>query len=120
MISGTQLEVAKDAAVYIEENINQNITVKDLAEKFHISTTHLQNAFKGVYGIPVFTYIRSCKMQMAASELEKTNATVLEIANNYGYDNASKFSSAFRSVMGKNPVEYRKFHKNIQIPTIYH
>jgi AraC-like DNA-binding protein len=32
-----------------------------------------------------------------------------DIASDLGYDNVSKFSNAFREVMGKTPGEYRKF-----------
>jgi AraC-like DNA-binding protein len=40
--------------------------------------------------------------------LRQTNESVISIALDFGYDNASKFSSAFKAVMGKTPSEYRK------------
>lgn len=39
--------------------------------------------------------------------LEYTDKTVLDIAIEHGYDNGSKFASAFRSVKGINPAQYR-------------
>ena len=43
----------------------------------------------------------------AAELLRQTNRTVLDIAGQFGYDNASKFAKAFRDVIGVSPREYR-------------
>ena len=109
-LSREQAELAKQAAGFLAENMDQRITVADLAARFHVSQTHLQNAFRGVYGVPVFSYMRIQKMQAAALRLIHTEQSVMEIASEYGYDNASKFASAFREIMGETPVEYRKMH----------
>lgn len=48
-------------------------------------------------------------MKYAAQLLvSKSNKSVGEIAAEIGYDNASKFSAAFRAVMNECPLEYRK------------
>jgi len=109
-LSKLQAGLAKKAAAYLAANINRQVTVSELSEKFHASQTCLQNAFKGVYGVPVRSYNRILKMQSAALKLIHTDFTVLAIANECGYDNASKFASAFRKVMGESPAEYRKVH----------
>ena len=67
-----------------------------------------------MYGVPVFSYIRIQKMQAAALQLIHTPLTVMEIAAGCGYDNASKFASAFREIMGETPAEYRKMHSQIK------
>lgn len=112
-LSGAQVDLAKRAAGFMTENMDNKITVQGLAKEFHVSVTHLQNAFKGVYGVPVFSYMRIHKMNSAALTLAKTDETVMDVANRYGYDNASKFAAAFKEVMGETPVEYRKAHRLI-------
>ncbi len=109
-LSKMQTILAKKAAAYLTANIDRQVMVSELSEKFHVSQTCLQNAFKGVYGVPVRSYNRILKMQSAALRLIHTDLTVLAIANECGYDNASKFASAFRKVMGESPAEYRKMH----------
>ena len=42
-----------------------------------------------------------------AELLRSTDRTVLDIAGQFGYDNASKFARAFRSVIGVSPNAYR-------------
>lgn len=49
-------------------------------------------------------------MLMAAQQLINTQRSILEIASECGYDNGSKFSEAFRKVIGETPSEYRKAH----------
>ena len=40
--------------------------------------------------------------------LRRSDESVLAIAGQLGYDNASKFARAFRQVMGVSPSDYRK------------
>lgn len=112
-LSGAQVELAKRAAAYIAKHTDAQITISALSQKFHVSATHLQNAFKGVYGVPVVSFMRIHKMNAAALELIRTDRAVMEIAGEYGYDNASKFAAIFREIMGETPLEYRKAHRHI-------
>ncbi len=113
-LSKMQVYLAKRTEAYLSANMEQKITVAELSKKFHVSQTHLQNAFRGVYGVPIFSYIRIQKMQSAALQLIHTPLTVTEIAVGCGYDNASKFAAAFREIMGETPTEYRKMHSQIK------
>ena len=109
-LSGEQVRLARQAAEFLGENMDRRVTVAELSDRFHVSQTHLQNAFRGVYGVPVYAYLRVQKMQAAALRLIRTDCPVMEIASAYGYDNASKFSAAFREIMGEAPLEYRRMH----------
>ncbi len=109
-LSKMQADLAKKAASWLSENLDSQTTVAELSGRFHVSQTHLQNAFKGVYGVPVSSYIRILKMQSAALRLVHTDASILEIAAEFGYSNAGKFASAFHKIMGETPGEYRKMH----------
>lgn len=102
-----QVSLAKTIAEYLTENMDEKITAKQAADKFHLSETAIKNAFKTVYGVPFYAYIKAQKMESAAYMLEYTDKTVIEIANEHGYDNASKFAVAFRKVKGLSLGEYR-------------
>jgi len=113
-LSKMQVDLAKKAASWLSENLDSQTTVAELSGRFHVSQTHLQNAFKGVYGVPVSSYIRILKMQSAALRLVHTDASILEIAAEFGYSNVGKFASAFHKIMGETPGEYRKMHASLE------
>lgn len=105
--SRTHVMLAKEVCGYLTEHTSDRITLEQLSGIFHVSATSIKNSFKAVYGVSVYSYIRTQKMQMAAQLLLQSDATVLEIAGKFGYENASKFSGAFKDVMGMTPNEYR-------------
>ena len=115
LVPRTQVEIVKSVSEYIAENLNGKITVKQLTLKFGVSDTYLQNAFRNVYGMPVISFIRAQKMQSAAQVLIHTNRTIDEIAEEFGYENESKFSAAFKKIMGDTPGVYRKEHSKVKI-----
>jgi AraC-like DNA-binding protein len=103
-----QVILAQNIYSYLTEHIEQRLTIAELAEQFGVSASQIKNSFAGVYGITVHAYMRGHRMRAAAELLRTTNRTVLDIASQFGYDNASKFANAFRSVMGVTPAQYRK------------
>lgn len=115
LVPRAQVEIVKSVSDYITENLNGKITVKQLTLEFGVSGTYLQNAFRSVYGMPVISFIRNQKMQSAAQVLIHTTRTIEEIAEEFGYENESKFSAAFKKIMGDPPGVYRKEHGKVKI-----
>ena len=115
LVPYTQVEFVKRVADYISQNINEKITIQKLTLEFGVSVTYLQNAFRSVYGMPVISFIRMQKMQHAAQALIHTTCTIEEIAEEFGYENESKFSAAFKKIMGDSPSVYRREHSKIRI-----
>lgn len=107
IVSPAQANFAKEIAAYMTENMYEKLTLEHLTGKFHTSATAIKSAFKAVYGVSFYVYIKTQKMESAAYMLEYTDKTVLDIANEHGYANSGKFAVAFRSVKGIAPQEYR-------------
>ena len=104
-----QVEKIKAIQALLTEDLTKSYTMEELSEQFDIALTPLKNCFKTVYGSPVFTYMRTYRMNYAAALLKSDkNLKVAEIAGLVGYDSPSKFASAFHQTMGKTPLEYRK------------
>ena len=106
-VTGAQVRLAEKIAQYLDENMEEKVTLGQLQKKFGVSAAQIRSCFLRVWGISAATYIRREKMKRAAKALTDTDRTVLDIALEYGYDNASKFAKAFRSVMGAAPAAYR-------------
>lgn len=109
----SQVQLANAVARHLSGHMNQHITIPELAKRFNVSDTHLKNAFKGVYGMPVFSYMRVQKMHSAAQLLIHTDKPIAEIADHFGYSNTSKFSAAFQAVIGDTPGDYRRLHTKL-------
>ncbi len=110
-----QTDIVKRVALYIAENMTGNLSIQKLTSEFGVSDTYLQKAFRAVYGMSVAAFVRVQKMQNAAQELIHTNRTVDEIADAFGYINESKFSAAFKKIMGDTPSTFRREHSKIKI-----
>lgn len=75
----------------LTEELSVNYTTEELAKRFDISVGALKNGFKGVYGSPIYTYIRTYKMNVAASMLvTDRKKKIIDVAASVGYDNPSK------------------------------
>lgn len=104
----TQVEKVKAIMDFITARPEQHFTMEELSFQFEISVSALKQCFKGVYGTPIYTYIRNYRMDLAASLLTQTDEAITSIAGKVGFINTSKFSKAFKSIKGKAPLEYRK------------
>lgn len=93
---------------YLKSNLHRHVTIEELTALSGVSGTTLKKHFRSVYGMSIYAYFKREKMLAAAETLRKTQDTILKIAGDYGYENASKFSVAFRDVIGISPREYRK------------
>ena len=108
-IPARQTEKVKQVHALITGSLDRSYTVGELSERFGMPPATLRKVFRAVYGAPIYQYVKSCKMKTAASMLiSEEGTTVAEIAQRLGYDNASKFSAAFRDIMGVSPQNYRR------------
>ncbi|HWQ78465.1 MAG TPA: AraC family transcriptional regulator [Anaerovoracaceae bacterium] len=89
-------------------------SVDELSVRFGIPLTAMKLCFKGVYGASVYSFMRAYRMQAAAALLCQDGESVSFVAGRVGYQNPSKFASAFKEVMGMSPLEYRK--SNVKKP----
>lgn len=103
----TQVEKVKAIHELITRNLEDHYTLDELSKKFNIPLTSMKLCFKGVYGTSIYSYIKAYRMDKAAIMLKQTKENISDIAHSVGYDNSSKFASAFKSVIGKSPKEYR-------------
>lgn len=99
--------IINKAMEFINLDLQNVPLVSDLAEKLHISEYKLQSVFKNITGHTVYEYIQKCKMEKAKIMLKETSFSVLEIANELGYSNPSKFARVFKKITHKTPIQFR-------------
>lgn len=103
-----QVDSIKAIKEYLVIHLGEKITLDQLSVQFQIPLTTMKLVFKEIYGDSIYSFTRTFKMQKAAELLENTNKDINVIAGSLGYDNASKFSGAFKKIIGVNPSVYRK------------
>ncbi len=93
---------------YIIENPFAKDTIRDLACMFGLAESSLKRCFKSISGASIGTFVKAKRIEAAAEMLvTEPNLSIGEIGSVAGYENQSKFSAAFKSVMGVTPQAYR-------------
>lgn len=94
----------------VEEILSENLMIsfpgiEQLAASVGISPTKLKNDFKAVHGTSIFQYFRNNQLDMAYTVLKNKSLKIKQIANLFGYENASKFSAAFKEKFDVTPSD---------------
>ena len=93
---------------YIENHLQEPLTVRHLSDELRISESHISTTFKKEIGISVSEYIRRMRVDTAKSLLEYTDFSCLEIAEYLCFSSDCHFSQVFSRYTGQTPREYRK------------
>ena len=93
---------------YINENYNKNITLKELCERFYISTNTLCKRFRSSMGCSVIQYLTSVRLNKAKMYLLNTKKSLEEISYICGFSSANYFGLIFKKQYGLSPLNYRK------------
>ena len=87
---------------YIEEHLQECITVAELANVAGFSPYHYYRVFNAYVGIPVVEYIRRRRLAYAAAELA-CGRRIIDIAMDYGFDTHNGFAKLFVRRMAVPP-----------------
>ena len=98
----------QDVYQYIIENPFTKDTIQDLACMFGLAESSLKRCFKSIAGTSIGTFVKTKRMEAAADMLvSEPTLSIGEIGSVAGYENQSKFSAAFKALMGVSPQAYR-------------
>ncbi|MBC2396172.1 AraC family transcriptional regulator [Clostridium tetanomorphum] len=105
-----ETEIIVSAKEIINRSFPNILSVKELACNLNISIYKLQEEFKNITGYTVYEYIKKLKIEKAKDLLKNTDMSMLQIANEIGYENPSKFASAFKEYNKITPLKYKKLN----------
>lgn len=95
------------AMQYLREHLEDDTTVKELAEVVHMNSSYLSVLFKKETGQTISDFVSNIRIEKA-KELLLQGDKICDIAKKVGYKNPSYFASQFKKALGYNPIEYRK------------
>lgn len=98
---------------YIKENFAEEINVKTLADIEHYNVSYYTEWFRKKMGLSPLEYIQKIRVDKAKELLVNTNYTILEIAQQVGYNHNSSFSRIFKSLEEISPASYRKLYREL-------
>jgi transcriptional regulator GlxA family with amidase domain len=92
---------------YIEANLEENISIQELAGIAGLSMYHFARAFKQSEGVTPHDYLVKCRVHRAKELLSDTDLPMSEIALAAGFSDQSHCARRFREHVGVTPSAYR-------------
>lgn len=103
-----QLAAVRQAHAYMREHPGEHLTIPQLAQRFHLSSTLFKTCFRHLYGKPVHRWLLEYRLDRAAALLAETDLAVGRIAQQVGYNSPSQFGVAFKRLYKLSPTRYRQ------------
>jgi AraC family transcriptional regulator len=93
---------------YIEEHLDERVSLVTLARLARLSQHHFCRAFKQSFGTPPQGYLLQQRMERAKVLLSDRANSITDVALTLGYAFNSSFTLAFRKITGQTPSEFRR------------
>ena len=115
IFSGQKLhgdDVIKKAQTYIEDHVDEKISVERLSSRFAVGRRNFDRRFIKATGNTPVEYLQRVKIESAKKAFEISRKTVNEVMYEVGYADPKAFREVFRKCTGISPLEYRtKYNK---------
>lgn len=103
-------ETMKRAIFYINQNVQNNLSVKELSDYFHLSEKHFRTLFSAHTGMSPKQYIIKTKLERATFLLSFTSKSITEISDELSFLSPAYFINRFKYYYKTTPLQYRKAH----------
>ena len=101
---------------WINENYNKEMSVNEIAQRLYISPATFSRKFQKLTNKKFTDYINELRISHAKEDLENTNKSISDIAQQHGFGNVSVFSKVFKHYEDTTPTVYRKEHSHTAQP----
>lgn len=99
------LNELNEACNYIENNIENEIDIKEIARIANQSTDSINRFFVSMLGITIKEYIRKRRLSLAVYDLQNSNEKITDIAFKYGFNSYDSFCKAFLNQHNVTPTQ---------------
>lgn len=102
------LQKVDQVLIWLEENLDQVLDLKALAESVNCSSSYLSRLFSNHTGVTITKKLRELRIEKAADLLRDGDFNVTEAAMEVGYNSISHFTKAFQEVKGVKPSLFKR------------
>lgn len=106
-----------EIADYLSANLDRDISLEDLSERFFLSSYYICRVFKKVTGYNIKEFVNVHRVNRAKYLLETTDRSIALIAEEVGYRSVTHFERVFKDYMNMSPLKYRKT-QNLYVSSI--
>lgn len=97
---------------YIEQHLEESVTVNTLATIANMSVTHFNRTFKKELGMTPIEYLIAIRLTQAKKLLLRFDYSITDISLKCGFNSNAHFSSTFQKKLGLTPTEYRNSYQH--------
>jgi AraC family transcriptional regulator len=97
----------REVITYINECLDQNLTLAELAAVIQMSPHYFATLFKQSTGLAPHQYVTKCRIEKAKQLLRCKELTILEVSQQVGFVSPSHFAKVFRKYTTTTPKIYR-------------
>lgn len=94
--------------VYVEDNLDRQITLAELAEVVNVSRFHFTRLFKRSTGVTPIRFVEQCRIRRAQTLIADTDLSLVDIALVTGFADQSHFTRRFLRQVGCTPAAYAR------------
>ncbi len=109
-LKGNNYKLIDTLIDYIRDNYKHRITNVECGKALNYNPCYLNRLMVENFGISLHQYVLRYRLSMATKLLLTTDLTIAEIAEQTGFQNASRFSNYFKEVTGERPLKYRQYN----------
>jgi len=107
----TEHQPSAEIQLYISRFITSNLSLSNIAERFHLSAPYLCSMFRKNTGITVTGFIQNIKTFRAARMMLDSDLDINQIAADLGFTDYSYFGKLFRKRFGISPSSFRERYR---------
>lgn len=108
-------QIIESSLVYIEETLNEKLTIESLAKHFHLSKYYFHRLFSAVMGISFQQYLTERKLNRSLQLIQETELSLTDISYQLQFANPASFSRSFKKHYGFPPSQVRKSKQSLDV-----
>ncbi len=100
--------ITEEILLYLQNNLSKRLSLEDVGNHTHFSPIYCATLFKKETGASIIQYFNQLKIERAKLLLEEGELSLLQIAEEVGFDDYNYFTRLFKKFAAYTPSQYRQ------------